>query len=127
MVVIYTLITAPTLPLVARVLKVARRAEPRDLEVEAAPLERIAADLLIVTISPKSLMHGVEVSELRLPKGSSVSLIVRDEATMVPADRTVLRHGDELLVVTTRKLREQTENRLRAVSLGGRLAQWLAD
>lgn len=127
MVVIYTLITAPTLPWVARLLKVARRSEPRDLDVEAAPLERIAADLLMVTISPKSLMHGVEVAELRLPKGSSVSLIVRDGTTLVPQLRTVLRHGDELLVVTTRKAREQTEDRLRAVSHGGRLAQWYAD
>ncbi|HET6153412.1 MAG TPA: potassium/proton antiporter [Marmoricola sp.] len=126
MVVIYTLLTAPTLPLVARVLKVARRSEPRDLDVEAAPLERIAADLLMVTISPKSLMHGVEVAELRLPKGSSVSLIVRDGTTMVPQDRTVLRRGDELLVVTARKDRESTEVRLRAVSHGGRLAQWNA-
>jgi potassium/hydrogen antiporter len=124
--VIYTVLTAPTLPFVARVLKVARRSEPRDLEVEAAPLERIAADLLMVTISPKSRMHGVEVSELRLPVGALVSLIVRDDRTFVPKARTVLRHGDELLVVTPRKLREQTERRLRAVSLGGRLAQWLA-
>jgi cell volume regulation protein A len=125
MVVIYTLLTAPTLPLVARVLKVARRSEPRDLDVEAAPLERIAADLLMVTISPKSLMHGVEVGELRLPQGASVSLVVRDDATFVPQERTVLRHGDELLVVTPRRLRDRTEQRLRAVSLGGRLAQWL--
>ncbi len=125
MVVIYTLLTAPTLPTVARVLKVARRSEPRDLEVEAAPLERIAADLLMVTISPKSLMHGVEVGELRLPVGASVSLVVRDGSTFVPQPRTVLRHGDELLVVTPRRLRDQTEQRLRAVSLGGRLAQWL--
>jgi cell volume regulation protein A len=125
MVVIYTLLTAPTLPLVARVLKVASRSEPRDLDVEAAPLERIAADLLMVTISPKSRMHGVEVGELRLPKGASVSLVVRDNSTFVPALRTVLRRGDELLVVTPRKLREKTEGRLRAVSLDGRLAQWL--
>jgi cell volume regulation protein A len=125
MVVIYTVLTAPTLPTVARVLRVARRSEPRDLDVEAAPLERIAADLLMVTISPKSLMHGVEVGELRLPKGASVSLVVRDGSTFVPQPRTVLRHGDELLVVTPRKIREKTEERLRAVSLGGRLAQWL--
>ncbi len=127
MVVIYTLLTAPTLPLVARVLKVARRSEPRELDVEAAPLERIAADLLIVTISPKSRMHGVEVGELRLPKGSSVSLIVRDGSTLVPQDRTALRRGDELLVVTTRRGREKTEARLRSVSLSGRLAHWLTD
>jgi cell volume regulation protein A len=124
-VVIYTLLTGPTLPLAARVLKVARRSEPRDLEVEAAPLERIAADLLQVTISPKSLMHGVEVGELRLPPGTSVALIVRDGRTMVPERRTVLRHGDDVLVVTPRKDREATEQRLRAVSVGGRLAQWL--
>jgi potassium/hydrogen antiporter len=125
LVVIDTLVTAPTLPWVAKVLKVARRSEPRDLEVEAAPLERIAADLLQVTISPKSLMHGVEVGELRLPPGSSVALIVRDGKTLVPERRTVLRRGDDVLVVTPRKSREATEQRLRAVSVGGRLAQWL--
>ena len=125
MVVIYTLLTGPTLPWVARVLKVARRGEPRDLEVEAAPLERIAADLLQVAITPKSRMHGVEVGELRLPVGASVSLVVRDGRTLVPDPRTVLRSGDDLLIVTPRKVREETEERLRAVSLRGRLAHWL--
>ena len=125
MVVIYTMLTGPTLPWVARVLQVARRAEPRDLEVESAPLERIAADLLQVNITDKSRMHGVEVSELRLPVGASVSLVVRDGHTLVPDSRTVLRRGDDLLVVTPRKVREQTEARLRAVSLRGRLAHWL--
>jgi cell volume regulation protein A len=124
-VILYTLLTGPTLPLVANVLKVARRSEPRDLEVEAAPLERVAADLLQVTISTKSLMHGVEVGELRLPPGSSVALIVRDGKTLVPERRTVLRRGDDVLVVTPRKDRVATEQRLRAVSVGGRLAQWL--
>ena len=125
MVVIYTLLTGPTLPLVARVLKVARRSEPRGLEMEAEPLERVAADLLQVTISPVSRMHGVEVGELRLPQGASVSMVIRDGRTLVPERRTVLRHRDELLVVTPRKLRERTEHRLRQVSEGGRLAQWL--
>ena len=124
-VVVFTLLTGPTLPLVAKVLRVARRSEPRDLDVEAAPLERIAADLLQVTISPKSLMHGVEVGELRLPTGASVALIVRDGKILVPERRTVLRHGDDVLVVTPRKDRDATERRLRAVSVGGRLAQWL--
>ncbi|MCW2837175.1 MAG: potassium transporter [Marmoricola sp.] len=124
-VVIYTLLTAPSLPLVAKLLKVTRRSEPRDLEVEAAPLDRVAADLLQVTISPRSMLHGVEVGELRLPAGASVALIVRDGRTLVPERRTVLRHGDDVLVVTPRKDRLATEQRLRAVSVGGRLAQWL--
>ena len=127
MVIVYTLLTGPTLPAVARVLKVARRSEPRGLEMEAAPLERVAADLLQVTISPASKMHGVEVGELRLPAGASVSMVIRDDTTIVPERRTVLRHGDDLLVVTPRRLREQTEERLRQVSEHGRLAQWLGD
>ena len=127
MVVIYTLLTGPTLPWVARVLGVAHQEEPRDLEVEAAPLERIAADLLQVNITRKSRLHGVEVAELRLPVGVSVSLIVRDGHTMVPDGRTVLRRGDDLLVVTPRKLREATEERLRKVSRSGRVTQWWSD
>jgi cell volume regulation protein A len=125
LVVVYTLVTGPTLPLVAKVLRVARRSEPRGLEIEAAPLERIAADLLQVTISPVSKMHGVEVGELRLPVGCSVSMVIRDGETLVPDHRTVLRHGDDLLVVTPRRQRERTEERLRQVSARGRLAQWL--
>ncbi len=127
LVVIYTLLTGPTLPMVARVLKVTRRSEPRDLDLEAAPLERIAADLLQITISPVSKLHGVEVGELRLPRGSSVSMVIREGETLVPERRTVLRRGDDLLVVTPRKQRERTEQRLRQVSERGRLAQWLDD
>ena len=125
MVVVYTLVTGPTLPMVAKRLRVSHRGEPRDLEVEAAPLERIAADLLQVSITRRSRLHGVDIGELRLPPGASVSLVVRGGETLVPDLRTILRHGDDLLVVTPRRLREATEDRLRAVSAGGRLAHWL--
>ena len=125
MVVLFTLLTGPTLPWVARVLKVVRRSEPRGFDIEAAPLDRIAADLLQVSISPRSKLHGVEVGELRLPVGASLSMIIRDDETLVPERRTVLRHGDDLLIVTPRRLREKTEARLRQVSSGGRLAKWL--
>jgi potassium/hydrogen antiporter len=125
LVVIYTLLTGPTLPLVARLLRVARRSEPRGLDLEAAPLDRVAADMLQVSISPVSKLHGVEIGELRLPVGASVSMIIRDGETIVPERRTVLRHGDDLLVVTPRRLREQTEQRLRKVSTTGRLGHWI--
>jgi potassium/hydrogen antiporter len=125
MVVIYTLLTGPTLPRVAARLGVTEDDQTRDIDVEAAPLERIAADLLQVTISDRSRLHGVEVGELRLPVGASVPLVVRDGRTLVPEDRTVLRHGDDVLVVTPRRAREATEDRLHAVSDRGRLADWL--
>jgi cell volume regulation protein A len=125
MVVVFTLVTGPTLPAVARVLGVAKRSEPREVAIEAAPLERMAADLLQVRINSTSKMHGVEVGELRLPRGASVSLVIRGDEMKVPERRTVLRHGDELLIVTPRKQRHDTEERLRLVAQGGRLAQWL--
>jgi cell volume regulation protein A len=126
-VVISTVLTGPTLPVVARWLGVTRQLEPRSLDLEVAPLERVAADMLQVTISPVSRLHGVEVGELRLPEGSSVSMVVRDGRAIVPERRTVLRRGDDLLVVTPRGLREPTLTRLRVVSAHGRLGQWLGD
>ena len=125
MVVVYTMLTAPSLPWVAKLLGVARPSDPRALELEAAPLERLAADLLQINITPGSRMHGVEVGELRLPRGASVSLVVRDGNALVPERRTVLRSGDDVLVVTPRAVRDKTERRLRQVSRQGRLAQWL--
>jgi cell volume regulation protein A len=125
LVVIDTLVTAPTLPWLARSLRLLDPSELRDLDIEAAPLDRIAVDLLQIRITRRSQLHGVEVSELRLPRGASVTLIVREGETKVPRGRTVLRRGDELLVVTPRRLRSETEDRLRAVSLRGRLATWL--
>ncbi len=124
LVVALTLLTAPALGTVARALRVTLPSEPRGLEVEAAPLDRVAADLLQVSISKASRLHGVEVGELRLPVGASVSMIIRDGHTIVPEWRTVLRHGDDLLVVTPRSERGKTEERLRIVSTGGRLAGW---
>jgi cell volume regulation protein A len=125
-VVLATLVTGPTLPATARWLGVARPGEPRAFDLEVAPLERMAADLLQVSISPGSRLHGVEVGELRLPEGSSVTMVVRDGRAIVPERRTVLRRGDDVLLVTPRTLREPTVQRLRVVSAHGRLGRWLA-
>ena len=70
-------------------------------------------------------MHGVEVNELRLPRGAAVTLVVRDGTSFVPLPSTMLRRGDELLVVATDPVRDATEDRLRAVGRGGKLAGWL--
>jgi cell volume regulation protein A len=126
-VVISTVLTGPTLPWVARVLGVTRQLEPRSLDLEVAPLERVAADMLQVTISPVSQLHGVEVGELRLPEGASVSMVVRDGHAIVPERRTVLRRGDDVLIVTPHGLREPTVRRLRTVSAHGRLGRWLGE
>ena len=125
LVVVYTLVQGPTLPWLARKLHLGKGAEAADLGIESAPLERLRGHLLSVAIPDGSKMHGVEVGELRLPPGAAVTLVVRDEKSFVPLPITVLRRGDELLVVTTDPVRDATERRLRAVGQGGKLAQWL--
>lgn len=124
LVVVFTLVQGPTLPWVARRLGVSEEGEARDVDIEAAPLERVSADLLEIRVPLRSHLHGVEVGELRLPPGSSVSLVIRGGEPFVPELTTRIERGDALLVVTPRRVRPATERRLRAVSQGGRLAGW---
>jgi cell volume regulation protein A len=124
LVVIYTLVQAPTLPWMGRRLGVVEDLEARDLEVEAAPLETVGADLLQITVRPGSHLPGVYVDELRLPPGAVLSLVVRDGAGTVPTPNTILQRGDQLLVVATTASRGAAEERLRAVSKDGKLARW---
>ncbi|MBA3251659.1 MAG: potassium/proton antiporter [Geodermatophilaceae bacterium] len=124
LVVVFTLVQGTTLPAVARVLGVAGDAPTQEIEVESAPLEELGADLLQVKVPPESRLHGVYVSELRLPEDAAVTLIVREGHSFVPGATTRILRGDELLVVTTSAVRDRAENRLRAVSRAGRLAGW---
>lgn len=126
-VIVFTLLQGPTLPFVARLLRVSAPGEARDLDVEAAPLEELKADLLQVSVPPGSLLHGVEIFELRLPSDAAVTMVVRDGRSFVPERSTRIRAGDQLLVVTTAACRETAERRLRAVSRRGKLAGWYGE
>ena len=125
LVTVFTLVQGPTLPWVARKLRLGDAEAAADLGIESAPLERLRGHLLAVSIPPRSRMHGVEVGELRLPKGAAVTLVVREGKSFVPSPTTVLQQGDELLVVATDPVRDATEARLRAIGRGGKLAGWL--
>jgi cell volume regulation protein A len=124
LVVVFTVIQAPTLPWVARRLGVDASHHRVDLAVEATPLVDLGAELLEIDVGPESRIGGVRVFELRLPHGANVALVVREGSSFVPRDRDVLRHGDQLLVVAPSSVRERVEKRLYQVSRGGRLAEW---
>jgi cell volume regulation protein A len=124
LVVIFTLIQAPTLPWVARRLGLTESVQQLDLDLETTPLESMGAEVIQVTIGDRSRLHGVEVFELRLPPGANVTLVVREGKGFVPDNRTVLKHHDQLLVVSTQTVREKAEQRIKAVDSGGRLAGW---
>ncbi|HST81694.1 MAG TPA: potassium/proton antiporter [Kineosporiaceae bacterium] len=126
LVVIFTLLQAPTLPWVAKRLGLSDSMQAVGLDVESSPLGAQGADVLEAHIGPHSHLHGVEIFELRLPEGSNVTLVLRGGEALVPTPRTMLRHGDDLIVVASERVRDATEDRLRKVSEGGKLSSWLS-
>jgi cell volume regulation protein A len=127
LVVVYTVLQGGTIAPVATRLGVTAPAEPTELQVETAPLDRMRADLLELTIPVGSQMAGVYIDELRLPPGAVVTLVLREGTGFVPEPRTRLRAGDTLLIVATSGVRDAAEKRLRAVARRGRLARWLGE
>jgi cell volume regulation protein A len=123
LVLVHTLVQGSSLSFIARRLKVVAT-EPREIEVDAAPLDELRADLLQVRVPVGSRLRGVYLRELRLPHGAMVSLIVRDEEAFPPTGDTRLREGDQFLVVAPTAAREAVERRIRAVDRAGRLARW---
>jgi potassium/hydrogen antiporter len=121
-VIVLTLLNAPSLLWVAK--KLGLSTDTREVDIEVAPLDEVEADLLQVRITEDSRLHGVSVSELRLPPNSQVSLVIRGDRTFTPHGRDILRSGDELLVVTPSAVRAKVEDRLKAVDRAGRLAGW---
>ncbi len=124
LVVLYTVVQGPSLRLVAGWLHLIPRDATRELQVDAAPLDVLGAELMTMTVAAGSRLHNVTVLELRLPDPSVITLIIRAGQSFVPQPMTRLAIGDEVLIVTTTTTRELAERRLRAVSRRGKLAYW---
>ena len=125
LVVVLTLLQGTTLPWVARLLGVVRAGEPRELEVDAAPLDELDADLLQVRVPVGSRLHGVYLRELRLPRGATVSLVVRDDEAVHPdPGDPAARTATSCWSSPPAHVRGAAEDRIRAVDMRGRLARW---
>ena len=109
----------------ARRLGIAGEVDPTDIEVEVAPLDRIQADFMQVSVPEGSRLHGVTIRELRLPKFTVISVILRDGEPIVPQPGDRLCERDELMVVVPSARRAEAEERFRSIGRSGRLARWL--
>jgi NhaP-type Na+/H+ and K+/H+ antiporter len=126
-VLVFTLLQGPTLPWLGRALRLTVAEGSREIDVEAAPLEELHAELLDIRIPEESRLDGVEIFELRLPPGAVITLVVRDGRSFVPEPSTRLLAGDKLLLVATSDARAPAERRLRAISRRGKLAGWYGE
>ena len=67
LVVVFTLIQGPSLGPLARALGLISRESTREIQVEAAPLDVLDAELLTMTVQPSSRLHNVTIVESRSP------------------------------------------------------------
>ena len=85
-----------------------------DLNVGTSSLYQLGTELLQIRVVPGSRLQGLYATELRLPAGTTLGLLVRDGHTSSLEPTTRLRPGDTLLVFTLPNKRLAAERRLRA-------------
>jgi cell volume regulation protein A len=123
-VLVMLLIQTPLIPIIGRRIGVCLPEQARELELESAPLDEMSAVVLGVDVSANSLLVGVYISEMGLPGGAVVSLIIRDSTALVPTLDSRIKIGDQLVVVAATEAQAATERRLQELAQGGRLADW---
>ena len=68
-----------------------------------------------VTLSESSPAVNKEIGELHIPRDSSIVAVIREERVMVPREDSVLRAGDEVMVLVN----EESEEDVRRILIGG--------
>ena len=118
------LFQTPVIAVLGRKIGVCLPEQLRELEVESAPLDGMSATVLGVDVPKGSALVGVFVVEMGLPRGALVSLVIREGVAEVPREETRIRAEDQLVIVATLDVQAQTEERIRLLASGGRLARW---
>jgi len=118
------IVQVPLIRVAGMRLGIVKKDEVVELELESAPLDGMNAQVLGIEVPPESRLVGTFISEVGLPDGAVVSLVVRGEEPIVPDINTRIRAGDRLLIVTTEEARGAAEARVRAIAHDGRLAGW---
>jgi cell volume regulation protein A len=126
-VIVLLVLQTPVLESLGRRLGVVLPDEATELELESAPLDGLRAVVLGIEVPHGSGFIGAFVTEIGLPDGATVALVVRNDRAIAPDVHTRIRVGDQILFVTTEEARLAAETRIRAVAKQGRLARWLGD
>ncbi|RRD03564.1 potassium/proton antiporter [Arachnia propionica] len=121
----FTLIQAPLLPKLARWAGVLDAISPQALAFDSSPLEGINASLVQFTVPRKGQLVGMWCTDLRLPHGAVLSMVVRDKQIIVPDSELRIQGGDHLLMAVESGLVELVQARLTLLNQHGPLARWL--
>ncbi|WP_051063437.1 potassium/proton antiporter [Ilumatobacter nonamiensis] len=101
-VVLSVAVQGPTVGAVARRLGVVAE-HPEAVRPEIVPVDALDADLIEVTLPPRSRVSDSRLRDAPLPDGARVAVLRRGDETVVPDGDTVLTVDDVLLVVTPKR------------------------
>ena len=99
-VVMSALVQGWTLPLIAEKLGLRLRREPTpSVTLEISSLRHVDGEVVEYTVDERSRAAGKRVSELALPDGVVIAMVVRDEQVIPPQGNTAILTGDHVIVV----------------------------
>lgn len=94
------MIQGSTITMLADKLKLASKARPKPKQcMELVALHNSDMELIEVDIDDKTYKGIVPVSELRLPKHTTITMVNRDDKIMAPTGRTKIIPGDILYIL----------------------------
>ena len=76
-------------------------------------LRSIGMEIVELALLANSPLIGKKIGNINLPPGSTVSLIIRDEETLIPTSETVMQPGDKLIGFTPIAVEGQVEQAVR--------------
>ncbi|GAB3554639.1 potassium/proton antiporter [Arthrobacter tumbae] len=114
-VIVYTALQAPSLPWVARRLGLAGTKASTAVQIEPAPMDEQRADLFKITLTEESRLTETPLQSLELPADTVIALVLREQKCFPPQETTVLRRGDQLLVVAPSEQEGEIERYFSAV------------
>ena len=91
------------------ILSVIEQELPSRPFIPLAKLRSIGMEIVELHLPANSPLIGKRVSDLNLPPGSTLSLIIRDEQTVIPTSETVMQSGDKLIGFTPIAVEGQVE------------------
>jgi cell volume regulation protein A len=101
-VVVSAVVQGSTIGWAARQLGLAVQSAPSPRAVlEINSTQRLAGEVISFYVEPASAVAGSRISELTIPEGSAVMLVVRGRELLAARGRTVLQPGDHVYVFTS--------------------------
>ncbi len=120
-VVLSALVQGWTLPWVARGLGLERPAPPASpVSLEIHSLHDVDGEVVEYTVAPDSRAAGRLVSELALPEGAVIAMIVRHQQVIPPHGKTRIEPGDHVILVLRPENRFLTTQIFSSKEAGGR-------